>query len=180
MANQERVWKPAVEIPLDPQVRINELKSMLNDESICEEQKENIKAVIADMEAGLEIRPIYQDGKGMYLFEADASKIAWFEGGLMLPSSFLYSQQARILWLEVAAADEKIAPAMRWMSKKRVEKDPRKEREGAFCTTYSQRSSFIKQMDMNVPYNTVLTIRVVLGVWVGKDAVYTSTINFIE
>ncbi|KAK6508698.1 hypothetical protein TWF506_010776 [Arthrobotrys conoides] len=91
---QPQDWRPAMEIPIDPKPRIEQLKSMLDDPETCQEQIPNIRAVLADYEAGRCPSLVYQDGKAIDLYHADVTRLAWFENGKMYADSCVYQPPA--------------------------------------------------------------------------------------
>ncbi|KAK6347141.1 hypothetical protein TWF696_007220 [Orbilia brochopaga] len=76
--NGPPVLVPPME-PVDPTPRINELKAMLEDPETDPEQICNIRAVIADLEAGRPTHLCYQDGKGVDVTASDWFKPLWIE-----------------------------------------------------------------------------------------------------
>ncbi|EPS45475.1 hypothetical protein H072_537 [Dactylellina haptotyla CBS 200.50] len=103
---EQRVWKPMIDIPIDPQIRINELKAIVDNPNMYNDEiKLNIKAAIADLEAGtMPYRAtIYQDGKAISLQEIDRSRPHWMEGGLACAGNTMYTGfHGGMIWLEVA------------------------------------------------------------------------------
>ncbi|KAK6526536.1 hypothetical protein TWF694_005119 [Orbilia ellipsospora] len=66
--------------PLDPNIRLNELKRMLENPNTDQRQLPNIRAVIAALEAGEKPAEIYQFGVGITVRELKVTEPSWYEG----------------------------------------------------------------------------------------------------
>ncbi|KAF3180687.1 hypothetical protein TWF788_006711 [Orbilia oligospora] len=97
MSTLNNGFGPDIDIPIDTAPRIAELRLMLEDPATNPGQLPNIRAVLAEYEAGRTPSFLYQNGHPICIADLDFNKPSWVEGGNMLVNSCAYQNpQARM------------------------------------------------------------------------------------